>query len=256
VNDIYWNEERLERALADLSSAVEFPETPDVAPAVMARIATRRAVPVRRAALAGLAAALIGSAVLVASPAARTAVADFLGIGGVKVTFNGEVPDPTLRLEDVDLGPPVTLAEAQRRVRFEIQVLGALGAPEAVYAGGPFRGRQVTLVYASRAGLPELGGTGVGLLLTQVEGVEPGGFAEKTLEPGTAIERVAVGESEGMWIEGEHALSIAGDVRPAGSALLWERDGVTYRIESRLGRAEAVAVAESLEAPGATFPHF
>ena len=250
MNDGDRREDRLERALADLADVIVFPDAPDVVPQVMARITTRRAVPRRRAAVAGLAAAVIAGAVLVASPGARTAVADFLGIGGVKVTFKGEAPDPTIRLEDAELGPRVTLAEARRRVRFEVLVPESFGAPDAVYAGGPFGGSQVTLAYSSRRGLPEIGTTRVGLLLTLVEGTEPGGFAEKILDPGARIERVTVAGSEGLWIEGEHALTIGGDVRSAGSALLWERGGITYRIESRLGRAEAVAVAESLGPAG------
>jgi hypothetical protein len=36
-------------------------------------------------------------------------------------------------------------------------------------------------------------------------------------------------------------------VRLAGNVLLWESGGVTYRIESTLSKAEAIAIAESFD---------
>jgi hypothetical protein len=69
------------------------------------------------------------------------------------------------------------------------------------------------------------------------------------------MQMVAVGGAGGYWIEGApHVLILrdyAGDDRRhpsrlAGNTLLWERDGVTYRLESALSRDEAIRIAESM----------
>ena len=56
-----------------------------------------------------------------------------------------------------------------------------------------------------------------------------------------------------FWIEGPHLLHLGGDKHQyvplvvEGNILVWEQDGITYRLESDLSLEEAVKVAESLE---------
>lgn len=68
---------------------------------------------------------------------------------------------------------------------------------------------------------------------------------------------VEVDGGRGYWIEGEaHRFFLyregeggeprAEDYRLAGNVLLWERDGLTFRLESPLSRSEAIVIARSL----------
>jgi hypothetical protein len=75
-------------------------------------------------------------------------------------------------------------------------------------------------------------------------------------QPGTTYEPVTVEGAQGFWISGEpHVIAYLepdGDIRSetvrlAGNVLLWETGGVTYRIESTLSRAKAIAIAESFD---------
>lgn len=82
----------LERELRDLGGAIEWPETPDVARLVAARVAAppERA---RHRRLALLVAVVVAALLAVlAVPPARTAVLDWLGIGGARITVVDELP--------------------------------------------------------------------------------------------------------------------------------------------------------------------
>jgi hypothetical protein len=73
--------------------------------------------------------------------------------------------------------------------------------------------------------------------------------------PDNRVRAVEVGGILGLWIDGApHVITFedaAGDIheeetRLAGNVLMWERAGVTHRIETTLPREEALALAESL----------
>ena len=269
----------LERALTDLGADLAYPPTPRLDVAVRARIATR---PPRRTALWWLLApmpralALMAVVVLVAgvllalSAGTRSAVADLFGLRGVRffsvessatpVPASTAGPEPTVIPQATPgarlvPGVPVPLEEAQGRVTFPIRLpsLPELGTPDAVLVGTPPPGGQVSLVYGPRPGVPEAHQTGVGLLITQFRGeFQP--YLEKGLARGSRVEQVSVAGARGYWIAGEPHTLVYRDpsdaifespARLAGNTLLWERDGVTYRLESALGRDQAVRIAES-----------
>lgn len=276
----------LERALIDLGPRLAYPPTPDLAPAVRARLAAhphaRR--PPRRGFFTprwGLALAavfvLLAGIPLVVSPSARTAVAERLGLRGVKITYVPTAPAPTpasptgapVPVEvHLGLGEPLTLAEAPARVPYRVLLpsLPDLGPPDQVFVTQVVPGGQVALVYRPRPGIPDtteagvrprpgLPGTGVGILLTQFRGDFAPEFLGKGIGPGTRLEQVTVNGAPGYWIEGQpHALfyrdangEIHDDrVRLAGNTLLWEQDGLTLRLESALTREEALRIAESV----------
>jgi hypothetical protein len=58
----------------------------------------------------------------------------------------------------------------------------------------------------------------------------------------------------GLWLEGAHAVVFRDaqgivrdeELRLAGNVLLWERDGITYRLEGQIERDDAVRLAEAL----------
>jgi hypothetical protein len=85
-------------------------------------------------------------------------------------------------------------------------------------------------------------------------GIQAGLF-QKGVPAGVVVEPVTVNGVAGYWIAGglrAFAYTDANgviqfeDVRSAGNTLLWERDGVVYRLESALPKAEALRVAASV----------
>jgi hypothetical protein len=270
----------LERALADLAAALEFPPTPDLAAAVTARLgAAPAAAPAppspaararrwlaglagwRRLAAAGLAVVLLAAAVLVASPGTREAVARRLGLRGIGVELGGP-PPPTVtttpggRLE-LGLGDRVTREEARRRVDWPVLVPAAagLGRPDAVYVNQAVpSGGRVDLVYRARPGLPPSPFTDVGLLVTEFQGQPTPEFLKKVTAMGV-VEQVTVGGEPGYWFSGEpHFFTYrdaAGTLREeqtrlAGNTLIWQRGDLTLRLEGELPKEEAIRIAESM----------
>jgi hypothetical protein len=111
-------------------------------------------------------------------------------------------------------------------------------------------------VYAASQELPELDGTGIGLLVQSIEGTLVREQVEKlVVEVDAVVTAVTVGGEDGYWIDGPpHLLRFLGPdgaeraeaTRLVGDTLVWERDGVLYRIESGLGRDATIAIAESI----------
>ena len=266
----------LEKALADLAAALEFPPTPDLAAAVGARL-DEAAAPApardrrrgrliglsgwRRLAVAGLAAVLLAAAVLAASPGTREAVARRLGLRGVGVELGGP-PPPTVTTRpgerlDLGLGERLTLEEARRRVGFPVLVPGAAGfrQPAAVFVNENVPpGGRVDLVYRARPGLPASPFTDAGLLVTEFRG-QPSPLFLKKMAVAGMVEEVTVGGEPGYWFSGEpHFFTYedaSGNVREertrlAGNTLVWQRGDLTLRLEGEITRQEALVIAESM----------
>ena len=242
----------LERELRALR--VEWPETPDLAGAVVGRLPARpprRGLwldwPAWRVAVA-LGAVLV--AVVMAVPPARSAVLDLLGFGSVRI--ERAEPRPSEFGADLALGEPVTLETARRRAGFPVVVPEAVGRPDAVYVSD--QPARVDLVYRPREGLPA-SSAGVGLLVSEFRAVATP-MIEKTLGEATRIERLTVGGDPAFFITGaDHGFAYlmpGGDAafetqRLAGPTLLVERsDGVLLRVEGELTREQAVRIAESV----------
>jgi len=258
----------LERALLDLD--VEWPATPDIAAAVRVRIAAEPA-PRRRAArrLPSLAAGwrvrlayvvaavlLLGGGTLAASPEARSAVLEWLGLKSVEIRREPPTatPGPRSRLgQTLGLGQPVTLAEARQAGRAPVLVPAALGDPDAVYEGSLVNGQPaITLVYAPRERLPASDVTGVALLVQTFEAAATP-FIQKTASSADAIERLDIDGARAYWITGSHGFAFQTErgvsfegQRLADRTLLMERDGLLVRIEGGLTRARAVEIARSM----------
>ncbi|MDQ3985640.1 MAG: hypothetical protein M3280_03990 [Actinomycetota bacterium] len=247
----------LERDLVELGRRLDFPETPRLSAGVAARLRRHPAPLVRRlrvvpsAAVAAVVFASVVAAVLITSPAAREAVADFLGVSGIEIQYGGE---ETPRIaSDLDLGRPVSMDEALGEVSFPIRVPPALGAPDEVYVGEPVPD-SVSLVYRPRPGLPQTKEIGVGALLTEFRASVDSGLFKKLIGAGATVQPADIGE-EGYWIEGAHELLytdadgnvVADSARLAANALVWEEDGITYRLESNLLLQRALAIGRDLD---------
>jgi hypothetical protein len=246
----------LERELAELR--IEWPETPDIAGAVVGRLA---APPARRPWWAlrpawqlAVAAVAVVLAVVMAVPPTRAAVLDLLGLRSVRIEHRE--PQPSRFGSGLVLGDPVTLEGARRRAGFPLRVPAAVGRPDAVYLDeSPQSGTRVDLVYRARPGLPRASTVGAGLLVTEFRATASP-VIQKTAGSATRLEQVEVGGAPAYFLSGrEHGFAYEPnkglisfeDQRLAGNTLLVERrDGVLLRIEGRLSRERAVAIALSV----------
>jgi len=252
----------LERALRELGSRYPYPPTPNLAAAVRRRIVARPVAPVRRLAvwrdprrlaLAAVAVLVLAGAAALVNPATRDAIAHFFHVPGVIVSRVS--PRPSLSpLTPLDLGRRTTLADAQSAVSFSVAVPSSLGTPDAVYLDTDVPGGEVALAYAPRPGIPLVKQTNLGVLFTEFRGDLIPGFLTKEVGPSTTLEQTSVNGDPGWWIAGEPHLLITriGDtdypvsLRMAANTLIWERGGVTYRIESGLSKADALRIAAGL----------
>ncbi|MDQ2984355.1 MAG: DUF4367 domain-containing protein [Actinomycetota bacterium] len=243
----------LERDLRTLGRRLEFPPTPDLGARVRERVegAPERRWPEwsrRRIAGLALAAALVAAlGATFAVPEARTAILRWLGLSGVRIRHVDSLP-PT-RTEGklvLLLGERVSLGEARRRAAYRIRVPGKAPRPDAVFLEKTFPGGLVSFVYG-RLSKPRL-------LMMQFQGTS-GPYIEKLLYAKTKVENVSVDGAPGYWISGApHELHFLGRYgedelvprRLAGNTLLWERDALTFRLEGRLTKDEAVAIARSV----------
>jgi hypothetical protein len=260
----------LEQALFDLGRRLDLPTGENVLPAVRGRLSAAPPRPSlferlfppgprRQLALGALALVLVVSVTLAVSPSTRETVADRLGLPGVSIS-TGETPATIPATTDLAIGEPTTLDAAESGAGFALAgpPESTLGAPDAVYRLVAPGGAQISYMYAPNNDLPEIGASGIGALISQFAGKTNASFIEKQLSPGTTIEIVTVNGQRGFWITGAPHVFYYEDpsgaiqeetVRLAGNVLLWERDGVTLRIESALAKEDAIRVAESMPAP-------
>ena len=143
----------LEQRLTQLGRELDWPQTPDLAPAVRARLTApvrqrRRPVLLRRSFVIALAALLLlAGGVFAAVPGVRDAVLEFFGLQGATVERRPSIPSaPELRL--LQLGERTTLERARRELGFTPLVPRAAGRPGGVFvstrAPEPF-GRAVNI---------------------------------------------------------------------------------------------------------------
>jgi hypothetical protein len=271
------SDRELEYALRDLGAHLDLPATPPLAEQVAARL---RAAPERRQApgtprlvgrwrwqrlaVAGLAVAVLAAAVLVLSPGTREAVADLLGLRGIRIQIGGPHPTsttpPTTEAgglgASLGLGERTTLDGARQRVKLRVRVPTAAGfdRPDAVYVDPdqPADGR-VDFVYHARPGLPASPYTEAGLLITQFRASVDLDYIKK-LSSASEVEFLSVNGGDAFWFAQPHDLAFIDRdgsfqqerVRLAGSALIWMQGDVTYRLEGQVSRDEAVRIAESM----------
>lgn len=261
----------LERALLELAPQVAFPPTPDLSSSIRAHIAAHPAprrvgwqwpalLQPRRLAIAFLALLVILGAAVTLSPGLRTSIAKRLGVHGIEIIFVDETPTPQASPAagaTLLLGDPMTLAEAQSRTDYVIQVPTELGPPDEVYVRQVSAGPMVTLLYRAREGLPAATETGVGALLMQFPiSSEAGDIAKRVSLGMGSVSEVRISDTFGYWITGASELVIDQDPstsfvdsvsRPSADVLIWEQDGLTFRLELNGVRSDAIRIAESMQ---------
>lgn len=265
------NEQDLEAALRRLAQQVDVPPQPPYAARVQ-RILGSKTLPRRAGArarrpvvghrsLRPLSAAaialLLAIAVVLSVSATREAVADLFGVTGVRVRpLPTGAPSPRTTLDQaLELGEPLTLAQARARLSFTLRLpsVAGLTAPDAVYIRREPGLESVTFVYRPRTGFPAVVDTTVGVLVSEYAGTaQP--FFEKLLSSNQSAVQVAVAgqwpglyfpQSQQVLVEDPRGAVHEDRPRLAAPSLVWVHGAITYRIEANIGRDRALAVAAS-----------
>jgi hypothetical protein len=228
----------LELALVELGSELDIPPVPDLAPRVRVRIERRSR---RRPIAVAVALAVVALGIAFAVPQARSAILRFFHLGGVTVEQVETLPPAQERPLVSGLGPPRSRAAAERIAGFPI------GLPR-------FEHGRPTRYYARPGVIATSFRAGKLVLLVELEG-EQVGMTKKFVSPATRVEPAEVsGVYFGLWLTGgPHVVQWAtptgigrATTRLAGSVLLWQAQGRTYRLEGELDRANALRLAEQI----------
>ena len=236
--------DRLDTALHQMAEEVVFPPTPPLAASVRERLVEAGLPPRHRPWGRSLALA-IGLSLLVAA----TVLALTWVLPGLRILPVASVPPgPTAELgADLRLGQPIDAADAPFTI----------GEAGSAVSGYTLDGGTVTsLVLAAGEGLPEIADTGIGLLVQRIEADLETAMVEKLVdEVGATVTPISIGDAEGFWIEGPphlvRYLTPSGAVRTeatrlVGDTLVWQRDGILYRMESALGLDESLPLAAAV----------
>jgi hypothetical protein len=206
---------------------IDWPRTPQFELALAQRRGRRRWALAVAIAVAVVAAAL-------AVPESRGAILRFFHLGGVTIQVVDTLPHADERPLAAGLGPVISTASANRVIH--ALLLPPVDTPPPLHYTP---GNIVSLVFEHR---------GQAVLLSEFPG--GGGLYLKKLASGEShVEGVRVGTAPALWISGRrHVAFFAGQSpRLAGNVLLWESDGVTYRLEGpNLSKVDAISLAQSL----------
>lgn len=245
-----------EDRLRALAAEAQYPATPDLVPAVTRRLTGRqRPRPARRLAWALVIVLAAWGVALASVPSARAGFLRVIRMGVVQIFVE---PSPTARVTPTVaprpttspvLRPPLDLAGATS-LSFVREAMGSairlptypadLGEPDLAFYQN-VEGELAVLVWLD----PE--NPAQARLALHILG--PGTFAGKSEM--RLIEETEVGGRSALWLVGAHGLLLRnGDLAfrtiVQGNVLLWDVDGVTYRLETDRGLDEAVRIAESL----------
>lgn len=227
----------LEERLAAMGAGLTFPGEDRLAEDVV--VALRRPVAAaawRRPLLVAAAIVVAVAVVLAAVPGTRHAVARLLGLEHLPVRV-GVVLPPT---GGVDLGPPLTLAEASARSGVDPYVTPTLGPPLAVYAPD---GAYVVVRYEDH---------GSQVLVTTLPGFVDEAAFSKLVASGVQVHPVEVASHDGWWITGQPHVFMYRDrrrdfheARPAADTLAWQVGDAIVRVEAHISLARAQQLAAS-----------
>lgn len=249
----------LELELAALGRELAWPPTPSIAAPVAETLAadpsrSRPAWlsgwrPMRRAlVLAALAALLVVGLV----------AAIGFALGGIRIDFGGEPPGsplPPALVARRGFGERTTLGDAARRVTgLLVPSDSALGEPDHVYFDS--RTQAVALAWGARSGRPADPESGLALVVTEFRAEVTSGTFVKLVHEGAVLEMTNVDGAPAYWLSGgEHYFFFEGPdgepleatIRLVGTTLMWERDGITLRIEGAPSLADALRIAQSMQ---------
>jgi hypothetical protein len=224
----------LERNLNALARELEWPPTPAFDELVLEPRDMRERRRRTRPLVLALAALVLGIAIAFAVPPARSAILRFLHLRGVTIERVHRLPPAEERDLRATLGAPATRAAAERYVGFRI-LLPANERETQLY----IRDQTVSMLLEK----PEPA------LLTEFRAGGPTSlFVKKLAGAGTRIEPVEIDGAPGYWLTGAPHVVLEPQAPPrlAGNVLLWERGGVTLRLEGKLAKSDAIDLAASI----------
>lgn len=204
---------------------------------------------------------LVAATMLLA--AAAVAARLVVRIGAETVTV---VPGPLPASPGEVLSPEVlgrratSVSEAGSLAGFDVALPTRLGAPAGVWTGvtppdtlesAPVT--RVVLAWSPTPALPAVSGLPWGAVLMEFP-VEANLAAKTVFEDASGgIRAVTVGGDDGLWVTGDHAITLAPadggapvELRVTGNVLLWQRGALTFRLETALGLEAALEVAASV----------
>jgi hypothetical protein len=236
----------LEQQLADLGSALEIPDAPDLVAAVRDRLPSRparrrvrRPAPRvrRRTVVLGIALAVLLAGTAAAIPPVRHAIERVFGINGAVVE---RVPAlPATSGTTLHLGRRIPVSDARHAASFTALLLPS--GISAAYVANDVAGGRISL-------------TSGRLLVIEFRGTSQP-FILKMIAVGTRVVRTRVGGQPAAYLEGAphdvvfldaNGQPSTDKVRLAGNVLLWQRGPLTLRIEGARSLSDALALARSL----------
>ena len=251
----------LERTLSEIGERLPHPSR-DMWPEVRERIAKQRArrwwpVAIPRRMLAPIAAtvAVLLVVAVALTPDLVARAAEILGLRGVQIFRVSETPTPVrspVATPTFAGQPALSLADASKTAGFQVEAPADLGEPDAIYVEtAPVR---VTLVYRTRTGIPVSPVAGVSAIVVELRGRLDQAVIGKTTGPEARLESVPLNGGVAYWLSGQPHQFFYFDpngnfqpetLRLAGNTLLWERGGLTYRLEAQVSKEEAVRIAST-----------
>jgi hypothetical protein len=262
--------------LKEAARRFRYPPTPDVTGAVIERLESGSRPRARlRSAWAVTSLLVLLLVILFAVPGVRAEIIRFLQVGVVRIfpaaptltalpslpqmpvtatpavvstgtaTSPSNTPyEPLYVITLSDMAGETTLEAARANLPFPIRLPGYpddIGAPERVFLQE--NGSMVILVWTdpadphkARLSLHEIG---------------PGGILVGKFEP-RVIQETQVNGRYAVWVQGPYLVQLTnGSIEfrrtVEGNTLIWEENGITYRLETDLPLDEATKIAESLE---------
>jgi hypothetical protein len=257
-------DDQLERTLRDLGANLQVATGRDLTAHVMDRIGGGPDTPPRASRdrpvglLVAAAVVLIAFLLAFAAPV-RSAVASMLEFVGIDIRHSdvGASPPAPSPPTNSELGQPVSVAEVSQAAGFVVPVprTGELGSPDEAYLLDGGDHQIVTLVWRRADDITVSPASDAAVIFSVFQGGPPQvEYLEKILFQGSRAHKVAVNGNLGVYVDGPQTvlyLSTNRDVEEAqsrlsGNSLIWQQDGLTFRLESALGQQASVAIAESV----------
>ncbi len=250
---------QIDALLRRAADGFSYPPTPSLVEAVVARVSQRERAgrwtgaleswwgwPALRVALAVLAVTVLIVGAALAVPQSRSALAKFFGLSHVRIEVHPTYGPTPPALSPQSFARPASVDEAQRVVDFPLRFPtrgDARLSPDAVYIQGEVGGLPVAIFVYEHEGF-DLYQTDRGSFFKEVPGIQ-------------SAHQISFAGHDAYWIdEGGHIATfldaqgrlVIESRRTVGRAtLMWEVNGITYRLETSLSQAEAMRVAESLK---------
>jgi hypothetical protein len=255
---IFPMDDGFEAAVRRSARTFGYPKMPDVALAVRGALRTPRSTRGLTLLTSAAVLAMLVAVVMLAVPGARALIAGWFRIGVINISpvapseATSGASNPVTATPSTstyiptalrDLSGLTTLDEAQRDFGFGIRLPGYpadLGDPDLLY-------HQPLLDLVVLVWLDESDPDTVQLSLFEFLSSNP---IVNKFDP-TVLAESNVNGSPALWLEGPYPLQVrSGDLEwmriVKGRSLVWESDGITYRLESLLTLDESLRIAESI----------